>query len=417
MKNKAIFGFVLAFLAVAFALNTVIAADIVTISEVKINGVYASTTTPSMAGEVTETIPVEVFFVANADVSKVKVEVSIDGYKDDISEQTSYFHVVNGSAYVKRFSLRLPSTMDLDDLHEGAVLNVKVSAKGEDSVESEYPLELQRSLYSLEILSVDGPEKSSPGSTIALDIVLENNGNDDLANTYVKASIPELGVERKVYFGDLSANEQDTYDNIRNVNNKVLYLSLPRNAAAGTYNVVIEAYNYDTSTTVKKKLVIESAQTGVLPSITARTVKVGEETSFDVVLVNPNDRMAVYSIVPESSKGLIIEVTEPIVTVGADSSRTVKVNVKATASAEEGTHLVTVNVNSETGLERKIDFTVNVEKATSTGGITAGATENNTVLILTVVLVIIFVVLLIVLIVLLTKRPSEPEEFGETSYY
>jgi preprotein translocase subunit SecG len=39
------------------------------------------------------------------------------------------------------------------------------------------------------------------------------------------------------------------------------------------------------------------------------------------------------------------------------------------------------------------------------------------VVIWTVVLVIVFVVLLIILIVLLTKRPTETEEFGETSYY
>ncbi len=416
MKSKAILVSFLAFFAIAFALSTVLADDFVEITEVRVNGVVVSDSSLAVAGEVSDTVPIEVEFKAFEDVSNVKVKVSIEGYKDDITASTPRFHVVNGSRYIKRFAVTFPSTMDLDDLTESAILNVEISAKEADSVEEDYAIELQRILYSLNLLSIDANEKVTAGSTLAVDVVLQNNGNERLDNTYVKASIPELGVERKVYFGDLNPVEEETYDNIRDSTNKVLYLSIPRNANPGTYNIVVEAYNYDTSTTAKKKIVVEGVQTGVLPSTTAsKAIAIGEETTFDVVLVNPNDRMVVYSIVPEQAKGLVVEVTEPVVTVAADSSRTVKVKVKATNSAEEGTHLVSVNVNSESGLERKVDFTVSVEKPST--GITAGATENNTVLILTVILVIIFVVLLIVLIVLLTKRPAETEEFGETSYY
>ncbi|VVB77571.1 Uncharacterised protein [uncultured archaeon] len=422
MTNKAILVSFLAILAIALTLNTVVAATnstgFVDITGVNINGVSASTTTPAVAGEVSDTVPVEVFFVANQDVSDVKVKVSIEGYKDDISASTPRFHVVNGSEYVKRFSIQLPSSMDLDNLKEGLSVHVEISAKELDSVDADYAVEMQRDLYSLNILSVDGPDKTSAGSTVALDVVLQNNGNSRMDNTYVKASIPELGVERTVYFGDLSPSEEETYDNIRDANNKVLYLSIPRNAIPGTYNVIVEAYNYDASTTVKQKLVIEGTQSGVLPTITSKAIAVGEETTFDLVLVNPNSRMVVYSIVPETVQGLTVQASEPIVTIGADSSKTVQVKVKATSSAQEGTHLITVNVNSESGLEKKVDFTVNVEKtSTSTSNVTGVTSGSNTVLILTVILVIIFVVLLIVLIVLLTKRPAETEEFGETSYY
>lgn len=416
MKSKAIFGSLIALLAIALTLNTVFASDMVSITSVKINGVAASTTSPAVAGEVLDTVPVEVEFLANADVTDVRVRVSVEGYKDDVSASTPRFHIVNGSKYIKRFSLQLPSSEDLDDLTEALELQVEVSAKNEDSVERSYAVEMQRELYSLNILSVDSANTVTAGNTVAFDIVLENNGNDRLDNTYVKVSIPELGVERKVYFGDLAPLDEESYEDIRDTNNKVLYLTIPRNAAEGNYNVVVEAYNYDTSTVVKKRLVVESSgsQSGIIPSITSRTIATGEETTFDVVLVNPNDRMVVYSIVPDQSTGLIVTVEEPVVTVGADSSRTVKVKVKATNSAEEGTHLVTVGVNTESGLERKVSFTVNVEGTNSSSILGTGS---NTVLILTVILVIVFLVLLVVLIVLLTKRPSESEEFGETSYY
>lgn len=418
MKSKAILVSFVALFAIALALQTVFASDIVTITSVKVNGVTASSSTPAIAGEVSDTVPVEVEFVANADVSDARVKVSIEGYKDDISAITPRFLLVNGSKYVKRFTLQLPSSMDLSDLTEALDLQVEVSAKGENSVERSFAIEMQRDLYSLNVLSVDAPSKATAGNTVALDIVLENNGNSRLDNAYVEASIPELGITRKVYFGDLSPLEEDSYEDIRDTNNKVLYLTIPRTAQPGDYNIVVQAYNYDTSTTVKKRITVEGtgSQTGVIPSITSRTVAPGEETTFDVVLVNPNDRMVVYSIVPDQSEGLLVNVAEPVITVGADSSKTVQVKVKATNSVVEGTHLVTVSVNTESGLERKVTFTVNVEKASSSGSVT-GITGSNTVLILTVILVIIFVVLLVILIVLLTRKPAETEEFGETSYY
>jgi preprotein translocase subunit SecG len=414
MKSKSILVLFLALFFVVFALNMV-AADIVDVTEVRVNDVVAHEVTPTVAGEVSDIVPIDVEFTANEDVEDVRVKVYIEGYKSEISETTSRFHIVEDSKYIKRFSLRLPSSIDLDDLTEGLDLYVRVSAKGEDAVEKTYAIKMQRGLYSLNALSVDGPRAVKAGEQVALDVVVENNGHEDLENVYIKASIPELDIERRVYVGDLSPmdecedDEDSDCDRVDAISRRV-YLSIPRNAVAGDYEVQIEVYNYDTSSVVTRNLLVEEVESGVLPGTTARTIAVGEETTFDVILVNPNDRLVVYSITPEESPGLIIEVTEPIVTVSADSSRTVKVKVKATEDAEEGTHLVTVNVNSENGMSKQTSFTLNVDGK--------GQKETaDAVLVLTIILVIIFVVLLIVLIVLLTRRSEESEEFGETSYY
>jgi len=418
MKSKTILVSFLAIFAIVLALNMVAAASSTVtyahITDVYVNDMSVKIAGNNAAGEVSTNLPVDVYFTADDDMSDVTVKVYIEGYRTEISESTSRFHIVAGSSYVKRFTLELPSSMDLDDLTEGLNLVVRISAKGEESLEEEYDITMQRDLYGLNILSVETTQSVGAGSSFVLDVVLENNGNEELENIYVKASIPELGIEKKVYFGDLlpqdeceeDLDDDDDCDNEDTVNKKV-YLSVPRNAVPGIYNIEVKAYNYDASTSVKKNIVISGAQTGVLPTVTTKTIAVGEETTFDVVLVNPNDRMVIYSITPEESTGLIVEIVNPIVTVAADSSATVQIKVKATNSAEEGTHLVTVNVNSESGLVKQVNLTTNVENSVA----------NNTVLILTVVLAIIFVVLLIVLIVLLTKKPAEIEEFGETSYY
>lgn len=407
MKNKNFLVFCIALLAVVLSLNSVIAlADI---TGVKVNGVEAEDSSITIAETVSNIIYVYIEFVADEDASDVRVKAYIEGYKTEISDTTERFQIVENSKYSKRLKLTLPSSMDLDDLDEELYLNIRISAKGEESVDEPYDivLNMQKEIYSFNFLSIEANDKAVAGDTIPLNIVLQNNGYNRMDNVYVKASIPELGIEKKVYFGDLSPNQEDDYGEIRDTAEGKIYLAIPRNAVPGIYNIDVEAYNYDTSVSEKKQITINNVQTGVLPATNAKVVSAGEETTFEVVLVNPNNRMVVYSIVPQESSGLLVTVPEPIVTVPADSSITALVKVKATNSAEEGTHIVTVNVNSESGFVKQVNFALNVENS-----------SNSMIVGLTIVLAIVFVVLLVALIVLLTKKPAnETEEFGETNYY
>jgi hypothetical protein len=413
MRHKLLMSLVVLF-AVVLAVSTVSAFvnDVV----VEIDDIVASTdpSVVTVAGQVSEVVPIEVEFDAIKDVSDVRVKVFIEGYKSEISEQTSRFHVIDGSRYLERFSIRLPSSTDLDDLNEDLFLVVRFSAKGETSEEFEYAVKVQRTQYSLNVLSIDAPNQVSAGSNYVLDVVIENNGNERLENIYLKASIPELGLSQRVYLGDLDEQDERDFTDFRDIDrtdaqSKRVVLNMPRNVKPGTYDVDVEVFNFDTGVTVKKRLTVNSVDASILPVSTSKTIAVGEETTFDVVLVNPSNRITVYSVTAEESPGLIVDVLEPIVTVSGDSSRTVKVRVKATDDVSEGTHVVRVNVNSESGLVEQVSFTTNVEGK--------ARTRSDAAFVLTVVLTIVFVVLLIILIVLLTRKTEEPEEFGETSYY
>ncbi|MEM0465330.1 MAG: hypothetical protein QXW97_01360 [Candidatus Pacearchaeota archaeon] len=422
MRNKAILVSFIALFAMTLTLAVVSATDFVTVTQVRANDVVLQEGAHIYIGQVSDVVPIEVQFASNANVNEyVKVKVYIEGFKEDIEKsiilRTPLEAGVEG--YVARLSIKLPSTMDIEDLKKDIILNVRISAQGQDSVEKQYTIRMQRDLYSLNILSIEAPDKVIAGSVVPFTIVVQNNGNERLNNVYVKASIPELGIVRNVYFGDLAPTEETDYESIRDTTERNVYLTIPRNAAPGTYNVQIEAYNYDTSTIATKKIVIGSIESGAIPTSYSQSIAIGEEASFDIVLVNPSDKLVVYSVTPEKTTGLTITVDQPIVAVPAEQSKTVNVKVKATSSAQEGTNLVTVNINSETGLVKQVPLTVNVKKTTTSenGGTTTPITASNGVLILTVILVIIFVVLLIVLIVLLTRKPAETEEFGETSYY
>lgn len=410
MKSKAILVSFVALFALVFALSMVSA--MVDVVDVQVNDI--SVVSHTSVGKVSDTVPVQVKFTANADIDeRVKVKVYVEGYKSEIYDSVVMSTPLeDGVTYLERFTLKLPSTFDLDDFSEDLTLLVRFSAKGEDSEEYDYALRMQKDLHSLNLLSVDVQNTVVSGEVLLVDVVVQNNGYDRQDNVYVKASIPELGLEKTVYLGDLEAEVDADDVEINDAVNKRLYLSVPRNVIPSTYELKVEAYNYDVSASTSKEVAVLGVRTGILPTVTSKTVAAGESATFDVVLMNPNNRMIVYSLVPEQASGLIVESENPIVTVPADSSRTVQVSVKATNSAEEGTHLVTVNVNSESGLERQVSFTLNVDNDSR-----VSTDAGNPVFVLTVVLAIIFVVLLIVLIVLLTKRPAEVEEFGETSYY
>jgi len=355
------------------------------------------------------------------EIDDVRVKVYIEGYRNDLEDETSRFHILEGNTYTKRLTISVPSSFDLDDLSENVDLLVRFSAQGETSVEEAFPLEVQKESYSLNLLSVDTSNVVVSGDQVSIDVVVQNNGNERLDNIYVEASIPELGTSRKVYVGDLSSDQDQEDDDINDATSKRVYLTIPRDAAAGTYDMVIEAYNYDVSVETVTRVAIRNVETGIMPVTATKTVAPGAETSFDLVLTNPSDRLVVYTITPEPKTGLILEVTQPIVSVAAGSSKTVEINVKATESIDEGTHLFTINANSNDAVSQQVTFTLNVEENDESNsglsGLTSGRDGTDTTVVLTIVLVIIFVVLLIILIVLLTKRPAESEEFGETNYY
>lgn len=435
MKSKALMVSLIALFALAFALTTVSAYhetscnDFVCITDVEVNGIEFDSDVigDSVAGIVSETVPVVVRFTAIDDgdgvreaITDVRVKVYIEGFKNEIEDETSRFHILEGDTYVKRFTLNLPSTMDLDELtEEKLALLVRISARGEESLEMELPLEIQRDFQSLNLLSVDREELVTAGDTLTVDVVVENNGFERLDDVYVKASIPGLGISKKVYAGDLASLRDDFDDNVNDARERKIILNIPRNAVPGNYEMLVEAYNYDVSDKETVRVVVRGVESKVLPPVTTKTVSPGEETSFDVVLVNPNDRMIIYSIIPEEAQGFFIEITEPLVTVPADSSKSTKVKVIASDGVPEGTYLITVNAVSESGVSEAISFTVNVKKDRTdrVDSIPGAPAEVNTTVVIAVILVIVFVVLLIILIVLLTRRPAESEELGETNYY
>ncbi len=357
--------------SVLFLVATVTAAEITNNYSVYVRGnaVTAGDVIGVVEGEI---IPVKVVFTSDIDAQEVRVEAEIDGYKVDVKDVTTEFDVETGKRYSKTLSLKIPQSLK-DEVSDDATLEIKIYNKDDKTELNEIGLRVQRKTYNAVIMSISTTQTAEPGQLFPVDVVLKNKGYNNLDDVYVTVSIPELGVERTAYFGDLVALEGDDDDETDTVSGRI-YLKISDDAKAGTYTLEVKASNEDTATIETKEVVIESLKETII------------ESSDGLIIVNPTNKVRVYKIVSDTS--------EKFVVVSAGSSKTVEITEKGEYNVFSGDELIkTVTVDGD-------------EAQTSPSPVT----------ILTVVLAIIFIVLLIVLFVLVGKKPESSEEFGE-SYY
>jgi len=407
MESKKLLVFVTAVFALAIVLVSGVTA-FAGITSIEVNDVEVlfGTNIAAFSGE---TLPVRVVFDALSDAQDVRVKAWIAGERD-LAISSERFDVLSGSTYSRLLNVRIPSGIDPS---EDFTLMVSLENRA-DGVGDQESVSIagQRESYSVSVLDVDVDTKVKAGDNLVIDIVLKNTGRQLAEDTFVRVTIPQLGISEKVYFGDLSALDQPNKDNPNahereDAGARRIQLSIPSNARSGVYVVEVEAFNSDTIETVTRKVAIVGASedTIVVSPATSKTFAAGENAKYGLTLVNTGNTVRVFDFTVESTSGsLSIDAISPVVVVPAGTSKTVRFDVVA---SDNGEYNFAVNVNSNGELVEKVDFTANV-KGTNIAG--------NATVLLTVILAIIFVVLLVVLIILLTRKPNTAEEFGE-SYY
>ena len=400
VKNKVLVSLVAIF---ALAILTIASASASGTISVEVSGVE----TDDIAVFAGQTIPVRIVFSSDENVTDVRVKAWVSGEKE-YAVSTDRFDMIAGKLYSRLVSVQVPSRVDPS---EDLKLQVLVESRNSGTVaEEEVSLSAQRESYSLEVLDAIMDSEVKAGSTLAMDIVLKNVGRQLSEDTFVKVKIPALGIEKKAYFGDLSALDQSDPDK-EDAAERRMTLSIPSNAPTGLYLVELEAYNSESTVTATKKVSIIGGagdSSVFVASANSKTVAVGEKATFSLTLVNSGDKIRVYELVPETSSTLSVDLSEQVVIVPAGQSKTVTLDAEA---SKEGKYNFAVNIYSDGDLVKRYNFMTSVE-GKSAKGFAGSAT-----VVLTVILAIVFVVLLVVLIVLLTRKPeNKAEEFGE-SYY
>ena len=398
MKTRNFMSFFVAMIALVFLLPS--ASAFASIDDVTVNGVshYTDEVVGVFAGE---TMNVNVVFTASEAETDARVIARILG-EPGLSDMTEEFDLLNGSTYTRTLSIALPSDIDPSETY---LLEVTLESNTEEADSVTINLEVQRPNHELEILSVESDDEVQAGETLVFDVVVKNIGMHESEDTFVRASISSLGISRKIFIGDLSPEDEADPDKENSEEGKV-YLAIPSDASAGVYDVEIEAFNGESSVKVTKMIVVSGSgsDSQVITGATTKDFASGETARYSLTIVNTDNKIKVFELVPGSISGLTIESSDSIVAIPAGSSKTVEFEV---TSSREGNYEFSVDVLSGGELVKSQGFTANVE------GKTVG---DNAAVLLTVVLAIIFAVLLIVLIVLLTRKPNKAEDFGE-SYY
>jgi len=409
MNAKNILVSFLTIVSVLFLVTTVSAytvdGDLASDITVKANGMYIDNNVVSViAGE---TITVKVWFTSDVDDSDVTVEAEIEGEKVDFKDITESFDVEDGSRYRKALTLEVPYELK-DEVSDIITLNIEIDGKEYKTEIEDIELRVQRPSYNADIKSITVSNSVEAGETFPVDIVLKNVGYNDLDDLYVSVSISALNIEKTAYFGDLVALEDycnECNDDDEDTVSGRLYLKVPFDANAGIYMLEVEVTNDDTINSVVKQIIVENDFSEyVIVSASRKTVAVGENAEYDLLIVNPTNKLKVYRVITESSGSLSSNTNEAVVAVPAGSSKTVTITANADT---EGEYNFNVNVLSGEELVSTVILTANVEGKSQI---------TSPIIVLTIILAIVFLVLLVVLIVLITKKPEKTEEFGE-SYY
>jgi len=351
-------------------------------------------------------IDLRISFTSLVDESDVKVKASIDGYKDDIEAETERFDVIAGKIYTKTLTLYLPSDMDATDSYQ---LLLRIASK-DLSDETEYDLTLQRESYKLEILSVEYVKSVEAGDDLAVNVVVKNRGSHKIDDTFIRVKIPELGIEKNSYAGDLAPNDCDDNCSKEDTVEKNILITIPYGTKSGTYDLVVTAEDGDAKATETNSIEItggQAAGTGieVLTPQTLKDIQAGNVGEYTLTLLNTGNEARTVTITIGKKAGLVITANPSIVTIPANEAKDIKITVATDSTTQTGTYNVPLSIETDTNEPvQEFGITANVIKATGT--------KRVSVIAITIILLVILAVLIIALVAT-TRKPKEYSESGE----
>jgi hypothetical protein len=437
MKGKAMFASLMLLLVAIFAMASVNAQIVIDEVEFDDDEISPSSSTEIRNFERNQEVEVKVHFtmedngdsVADSD-EEVEVEVELTGYDGDRVRDTEYVdEVKEGESYVERLTLSFPWDMDQDYY----TLRVYICPRSGDCIEETYELDVEAEEHGFVIKDVD----FSPGLTVEAGrallttVRIENIGDEeDNDGVKVKVSIPELGLSASDYLDEV--DEDDS------VSSEELYIRIPSDTSAGTYDVKVSVTYDDGDETVSEEytLTVTATEEEVAaeePAVESKTViTVGPEAQdmtagqggavYPITLTNAAGEAKTYviSVSGYNSWGSVRLDPSNVVVLEEGQTQTVYLFVSANEDASGSqTFAVTVSAGSE-ALKQML-LTANVEPA-ATEEVSEEASSWDSVKkgleVGLIVLVILLVILgLIIVVNKLRSQDDDEEDEKSKTYY
>ncbi|MFH1455938.1 MAG: hypothetical protein ABIF40_03240 [archaeon] len=378
-KTLKALGIIMLLLVSMLGVTSLAAADAndVKVLNVEINGVDMPSTVSVELGETID-IEVELWSEVN-NAEDLKIEAWVGGYEyDDIEDTTGMFDVKSGVTYTKDLSLNIPSDMDVENKNE-YTLNLRIFDG--DSVESyEYVLFIERARHTLNLLDVEFDSNVNAGDELAVDVRVENFGENKEEDIRVEAELVGVDSDR-VYIDELAAFEEDGDDEPESSDSASLTLNVGDDVVSGEYELLVTlTYNrgHD-SMTESYTVTVDGAEAAVADNdavtevtegtiiavdSTSLSLVAGEENSLKVLIANLGSENAMYTVAVSGTQlWADSTVSSSFVSVPAGQVGEAYVYLTAKDDAEAGDHVFTLQISEGNDLVGEASLTATVSDA------------------------------------------------------
>ncbi len=335
----------------------------------------------------------------NEDLEDIVVEAILydatDGKKLDVVKSDE-FDLDEDEDETVEVILEIPSDIDTDN---DLIVFVSAYEDGNDddncAWDKNINLDFKRRKHDVSIDKVRvTPEIVKAGSNIEVKVDVENVGDRDENDVYIKVRQGVLGIEKKSELFDVDAYEAGDDDEYTTT----IVVKIPEDAQSGDYDLEINVYDEDdeiyesgeafvtvtvdgkTSSSGTSSSSDSGGEFGGSVSLstegTPKEVEAGKPISIPVKLTNTADETRTYKITVSNIADWADSTSEFEAFLTAGQSSTYYVTIHPKKDATEGKHSATINVKSGSSViaTKTLSFTVPAKSATTSGStITGGA--------------------------------------------
>ena len=302
----------------------------------------------------------------------VRVKAWIGGYEyGDVAKQTKTFKVESSGLYKKELSISLPDDIDADTSGNAKKYTLHVEAfDGNNEARKSYQLRIEEKMHDLRIVDVIFRPGTvvNAGDMLFSTVRIENMGDKKEEDIQVKVSIPELGFLARDYIDELvpedNDNDEETSGDVD------LFGRIPKDAESGDYEAKVELiFNRGHDVLTEEfTLRVEGKDSAAgeedsLISVdsTRKDVKVGEQTSFKLMIANFGEESVRYSAEVLGVGAWGSASVDPVF-VSVNAGDTGELFVKVTPSTA-GEQTLTVKIKANGDVVKELNLQANVVKS------------------------------------------------------
>lgn len=293
--------------------------------------------------------------------TRVRLKAWIVGAEDDIEATSESFRVEPDTTQNRHVFLEIPKNIETSQTYK---LHVKVY-DADNEIEKVYTLRATAKDHELSIEDVlfTPSLQVDSGKNINARIRIENIGYSNEEDVKVYMKLNELGLETHDFLDKVYSN--DSSEKID------LSLTIPENAKAGTYTLIVGAEYGDETTEQTYDLVVNAPEQVIKDQYQKKqaiTIKMdtmqkdvqqGKGIVYKVLFANLDGKEETFSIDIDSLDFGSFKIDPDMVTIEPDSTGEAYIYISTRANTKTGLHSFTVNVKNE-NVNKQFDVVMNV---------------------------------------------------------